>query len=293
MICVNRQIFDIADVRIAIDWNGTADPLSSRGLYSNFVMSGDPEVRLTIHRDGPPYVPSHEALVFDSQSHWKLFKTNDTNILVLESPLSVPRCYCTAIFDREFLRGDVYLGGQESGKRILGSDPASIDDTLLQVLTVCLMSRGRGLLVHACGIEHDGRGFLFAGNSGHGKSTMAGLWRSEGLILNDDRIVIRRSHEVTRMYGTPWHGQHKSGIHRSVPVEKCFFLHHAESNEAVHVRGATACAKLLARCFPTLWDKSGMEFMLDFITAVVSEVPCYDLAFVPTQEIVDFVTCLE
>ena len=36
------------------------------------------------------------------------------------------------------------------------------------------------------------RGFLFAANSTHGKSTTARLWRDQATVLNDDRIVLRR-----------------------------------------------------------------------------------------------------
>ena len=54
---------------------------------------------------------------------------------------------------------------------------------------------GQGLEVHAVGIVDEiGRGHLFLGHSGAGKSTTARLWleQPEIRILSDDRIVLRR-----------------------------------------------------------------------------------------------------
>jgi hypothetical protein len=76
-------------------------------------------------------------------------------------------------------------------------------------------------------------------------------------------------------------------------LEKCFFLRRGTSNQAIPVSGAEACAMLLARSFPPLWDEEGMSLTLEFIADMASEVRCYELPFVPTEEIVGFITCLD
>ena len=66
-----------------------------------------------------------------------------------------------------------------------------LDELLLQGL----LARGRGAEIHACGIaDGSGRGLLFVGQSGAGKTTMARLWEGErGItVLSDDRIILRR-----------------------------------------------------------------------------------------------------
>jgi hypothetical protein len=283
---------DIGGVAVAIDWDGSLGPLSSDGLYDNFVSGNAPEVSLTIHHGFPPISSPPGELLFDSQSHWKLFKTNGRSVVTLESPLEAQAPYCVAIFDGRFRHGDVYRVGPTWSDTGLKSDaPGALDHTLMQILTLSFMSLGRGMMVHACGVEHNGRGYLFAGNSGHGKSTIAGLWRNQGLVLNDDRIVLRRREGVIQMYGTPWHGDHKSGSGRGVPLEECFFLRRGESNKAFAVKKAQACSMLLARSFPPLWDEEAMTFTLDFMGALVSEVRTYELTFVPTEDVVDFILC--
>jgi hypothetical protein len=158
---------------------------------------------------------------------------------------------------------------------------------------ICLLARNRGLMVHACGIDDGGEGYLFAGNSTHGKTTMARFWKDQALVLNDDRTVLRWREDCFWMYGTPWHGEYPGVSPRGVPLKKIFFLHHAGTNSVSCKEGAMASSMLLARCFPPLWDTEGMSFTLEFCAKLVETVPCYQLNFVPDNNVVDFVRCVK
>ena len=118
---------------------------------------------------------------------------------------------------------------------------------------------------------------------------MAGIWRDEATVLNDDRIVLRWRDGRFWMYGTPWHGDYSGVSPRGVPLEKLFFLRHAAGNELRHREGTAAATKLLARSFLPLWDAEGMAFSLDFCARVTQAVPCHELGFVPDRDVIDFV----
>jgi hypothetical protein len=171
--------------------------------------------------------------------------------------------------------------------------PDPLQYPLAEVLMICLLAQGRGLMVHACGIDDDGHGYLFAGNSTHGKSTMAQIWKDEACILNDDRIIIRKRGGRLWMFGTPWHGDYTGVSPQGVLLEKIFFLSHARVNSIYCFEGTAAASRLLTRSFPPLWHEEGMNFTLDFCAQVVSHVPCYELDFVPDKDIVDFVRCVK
>ena len=89
------------------------------------------------------------------------------------------------------------------------------DCRTLIFLMINLLGKGRGVLVHSCGIDVNGDGYLFAGNSTNGKSTLAELWKDHGKILNDDRIVIRFWDGQFWMYSTP-----------SLPSQKSPYIPH-------------------------------------------------------------------
>ena len=258
--------------------------------YQDFYWHGEPEVTIQARYGAlPPIALRDEDRVFDSEKVWSLYRSGGADILALRSPIFGPQPYRVALFRDNFRHGEVYSqphpGGQADGALL--SDP--LEFPLAEVLMVCLMAQGRGLMVHACGLDDGGRGYLFAGNSTHGKSTMAGIWRDEATVLNDDRIVLRWREGRFWMYGTPWHGDYTGVSPMGLPLEKIFFLRHAADNQLRQVDGTAAASMLLARSFLPLWDAGGMAFSLDFCARVAQAVPCYELGFVPDHDVIDFV----
>ncbi len=162
----------------------------------------------------------------------------------------------------------------------------------LPIIMVYSLAAKGGLMIHACGVDQRGNGYLFAGKSDQGKSTMAKLWKDTGVVLNDECVVVRRNRGRFWLYGTPWSGEHGNPSLGGVPLAAIFFLSHSDKNHADRCEQAEAAALLLARSFPPLWDQQAMKSCLDFMSDLVSAVPCYRLGFVPTNEVVDFVRCL-
>lgn len=160
-----------------------------------------------------------------------------------------------------------------------------------EVLMINLLSRGRGVLMHGSGIIDQGSGILFLGRSGDGKSTMAGLWASQPgvTVLSDDRIIIRRVDGEYWIYGTPWHGTLPVASHLKAPLSQIFVLRHQPSNQVSPLVPMAAAAQLLERSFPPLWDKTGLQFSLDFLAELALEVPPRELGFIPNPEIVNYV----
>ncbi|MFH0825414.1 MAG: hypothetical protein V2B18_21895, partial [Pseudomonadota bacterium] len=255
-----------------------------------FLTTSEPRVVLSLGHHMPKIPLNDCDIIFESPGDWRFCRSRGQDFFVSGFSDRNERPERVALFDRECTSIDVFDSVPPSDE-----DRANIltDWPFCQVLTACLLGRGRGLLVHSCGVSDSGRGLLFVGNSGHGKSTMARLWAGRAIILNDDRIIIRRREDIFLMYGTPWHGDVKSCFPESVPVHKVFFLSQSTENYAVRVRGARAVAELLTRSFPPFWNAHGMSFTLDFAAALCAAVPLYELGFSPDEGIVEFVRCLD
>jgi hypothetical protein len=259
-------------------------------VYDSFLSTARPAVSVRMHYDGLPRLSLRRGdLRFDSESVWSLYRVERQYAIVLRSQFSGLPAYRIALFDEEVSQVEVY---SEARRLPGGLLPDPLQYPLAEVLMVCLLARGRGLMMHACGIDDRGRGFLFTGNSTHGKTTTARLWREHATVLNDDRIVLRPREGRFWMYGTPWHGDYTGVSPQGVPLEKIFFLRHAEENRARRVAGAEAASMLLARCFPPFWDAAGMGFSLDFCAQLAEAVPCYELGFRPDERAVEYVRCV-
>jgi hypothetical protein len=289
-----RITFKCADFVIAISCEKTADLFRLNGSYKDFLSHDDPEVTVLAHYNGLPNISLRDTeKIFDSETVWSLYSIGSQRVFVLKPLLSDPVPSRIAIFSEDFWQGEIYSHISEDRQLPDGLLPNPLEFPLSEIWMVSLFSKGHGLMVHACGIDDNGRGYLFAGNSTHGKTTIAKIWKEQAVILNDDRIVIRKRDGQFWIYGTPWHGEYTGVSSKGVPVKKIFFLHHADRNSMKKCSGIDAASMLLVRSFPPLWDSEGMKFTLDFCSKLVSAVPCYKLNFMPDEDIVDFVRCMK
>jgi hypothetical protein len=242
-----------------------------------FITSERPEVILQVHRGILPGYKS-ERVLFDPGVGWTLHQTNSGYVL---------RDYHTvAVLEADWQVGQIYVDPEEWAEEF------PLGNRLNELLIISLLAKGRGVMAHACGISTNSKGLLFPGISQAGKSTMANLWKSERgkvTVLSDDRIIIRKQNGQFWIYGTPWHGEAKACSPEQAPLEKIFFLKHAEKNEIKKMSPIDATSRMVVCSFPTFWDKKGMEFTLGFIDELTREVPCYELSFVPDESVLDFI----
>ena len=281
---------------ISIQLNGPAGRLAALEAprYSQFISSSaDPDIRLNLApkpREAQEALASLGAPRFDSGTVWSLYSDRSSTSILLRSPAHGNAPYRLAVFDSELRNGEITtLTGPATQLAPEEQDP--LEFPLSEILTVCMLADRRGVMVHACGLDCDGRGLLFPGNSTDGKSTMARLWSHRGRILNDDRIILRPTEGGFAMYGTPWHGDVSNVSADGTRLKNIHFLFHGRKNLLTPVMGAEAAAMLLQRSFLPLWDSSGMSWTLELCSRICESVPCHRLEFVPDCRVVDLLRC--
>jgi len=217
--------------------------------------------------------------LFDSGTYWCLDRSSEAIRIALHDGGERGAPYCQLLISPDLTAIDIHVTDA------ILADPQHLATLfvypLSELLLIIALAATGGLLVHACGLDDDGRGYLFAGNSGHGKSTTARLWQGQATLLNDDRIALRERDGAIWMYGTPWHGDVDQIAAAGVPLHQLFVLAHGAINRAVPLEPSMAAAQLISRSFPPLWDAAGMTNTLAFVEQVVTRVPCAQLEFVP------------
>jgi hypothetical protein len=243
-------------------------------------------IRFHVHHGPLPDMNPRET-VFDSGQTWALFRSDDKYVLQNNTLEIDPSPDIFIVLNSNLSTGDIFLDYDPSCKTDL-SDP--LGWPLNQILMIFLLSFGKGILFHACGINDGGDGILFLGNSGHGKSTMGNLWlENQCNVINDDRIVVREKDDQFWIYGTPWHGDLAECSLEGVPIRKVFFLNPGGNNSAVPKNGVEAVSMLLARSFPPFWDPESMIFTMSLCQSLVQKIPCHELNFERDRRIVDFI----
>jgi hypothetical protein len=229
----------------------------------------------------PPYQDGQ--MIFDSEGgSYRIYQQADKYLV----PLGPGESTRLAAFDLGFTHAQIYCSfPKDAGELAINL----FEHPLSQLALVNYLARGRGALLHASGLISEDLGWLFVGMSGAGKSTMAKIWQAAGKkILGDDRIILRRRNGVLRIYGTPWPGELGIASPDSAPLRSIFFLEKSSRNVIRPVPPMEAVTRLLACSFPPLYNKQGMEFILDFFSQVILKIPCYELGFVPEAGVIDF-----
>lgn len=277
---------EIADIALSFLFDRSFPEFQLESKNYDFIREKRAQVKFRVCHESFPEKRKGER-IFDSGSTWSLYRSRGKYFLQNGSVESGLLPEKLVILESAFKSGQIYIKKNGSQSNLF---PDPLGYPLNQVLMIILLSRSKGIMLHACGIDDCGHGYLFLGNSTCGKSTIARLWfENRSLVLNDDRIIIREKDGELWMYGTPWHGDFKEVSSKGLPIQKIFFLQHGKKNSADPKIGGEAVSMLLTRSFPSLWDKKGMEDTLGLAQLIVNKIPCYELNFLPDKRIIHFV----
>jgi hypothetical protein len=172
---------------------------------------------------------------------------------------------------------------RESRRAPSGADANPLFYPLDQILTMYVLARCRGVLIHAAGWQMGERGYLFPGRSGRGKSTISRLLIEAGLgqVIGDDRIVARERSGVFRIFGTPWPGELGIVRNTSVPLCGMFFLTHAEENRIVPLSATAAVERLFPVASIPWYETDVLSEVLATCEELVTGIPAYEFRFTP------------
>ncbi len=295
----------IADIVILMQSNFGLEQLSKENQrsqhterFNNFLCEGKdkPDIVIKINiADKLPQIYKAKNIFItyhfqDRKENWRLQKKG--NSYIFRCPLENKQQLM--LINQTFDRATAYLLPKKSKGRVWNI--ADIIYDFLQVLLINYFALNKkGIFVHSIGVKDlYGRGLLFAGKSGAGKSTTARLWQkySKATVLNDDRIIVRRLNGKFFIYGSPWHGEFSDYLDshlESAPLDRLFFIYHASGNTAQSISKKEAFNNLYPVLFPTFWDKGYLENMVSFCQNLVKAIPCFRLGFVNNKKVIEFV----
>lgn len=271
--------------------------------FDNFFYKGSPRPDILIDieiADKPPNISNTKPVFItyhfqDKSENWRLLKQGDNYIY--KCPLDDKKQ--VMLVNKTFDRVQAYLLPKKNKPHNDKGKVWNITDIIYDFLQVLLINyfayRNQGIFTHSVGIKDlDGSGLLFAGKSGAGKSTTARLWykHSKAMVLNDDRIIIRKLNNKFFIYGSPWHGEFSDYLASridSARLKKIFFIRHFHRNIATEIPPKQAFILLYPALFPTFWDKNCLENIAVFCDDLIKKVPCYNLGFVNNKEVINFV----
>lgn len=258
-------------------------------VWEKFLSDDKPEVsvKVSTHDFLPDPLGHSDRRSFALGANWSLYRSRNNYCLELKN-IEKNNSYITnlAVFNPDFLSFASYVNlGLSRNQASCLSYP--ID----QIFFIHLLSLYGGLLVHGCGFNYQGEGFLLLGSSGAGKSTLGRIFLEHRAvsILNDDKMIIRKQGNSFFLYGTPWHGSLSFYSAGWVGLKKVFFLKKAPANAITKLGVSEAAFRLAALSFMPYADKKLTLAALATTIALAQDVAFFELAFVPDKTILDFI----
>lgn len=213
----------------------------------------------------------------ESFPRYEFYELNDKWLLAAASNKYNPVCLYL-LTDKKFTEAGFYC-----------TDNWSLSiNTVLMMMFAHATAQKDTLLIHSSVTLYDGKGYLFLGKSGTGKSTHSQLWINNIAgcqLLNDDNPVIRIEDDGTvRVYGTPWSGKTPCYRNLSAPIGAIVDLHQAKENVIKRLSLPQAYGAMLK-------SYSGFRFLKEKADGyhatnekLLCKVPFYSLDCLPDAE---------
>ena len=137
-----------------------------------------------------------------------------------------------------------------------------------------------GMMLHASATVIDGEAYLFAGQSGIGKSTHAALLKDlfpGAMLINDDKPAVRCVGGKWIAYGTPWSGKHGININAGYPLKAvCLLSKRRDRNEIRRADSLTAVTSLIA-CSTGRSSRDYINKLAPLIDRLMKDIPVYEM----------------
>jgi hypothetical protein len=291
---LKKYNLNIADYKLGFESIKGGPELIPSARFMGFVCSeNNPDILIRVH-PGNFMIPSDAKIVFNApyveelnglrlnknDDFWSILRFRDDLFIRIIFPHTGEKREAVLKFSLAETKWDLW-----PGQDVKETNPMEypLDGLILYYLTVI----HGDILIHASGACHNGRGYLFSGVSGKGKTTIAQLWDNHGAkIIHDDRLIVRKQDKGFFMFNTPVYNNDKPLESR---LDRIFIIDHGSGNEIIPVSGAECVSLIMANCIQHNWDHDIIARLLDSVSTMTESIPAAKLFFLPDKSIIEFI----
>lgn len=158
-------------------------------------------------------------------------------------------------------------------------DDVALNHALLTLYSAHVVHHRWGLVLHASCIVEDGRGYLFAGQSGAGKSTVAMLSHPR-TVLSDEAAIVCLEEDTPLVYDSPFRSDSEATFAADpVPLDGIHLLTQSLMIERKPIKQADLVYRVMDKIFYWAADPQETVKLIALAGKLAERVPAYDLYF--------------
>lgn len=265
--------------------------------FSSFMVEAEVEPDLTVDVfPGKAKIPADAKKVFDArlmeetpdglrdtgEPFWEIL--TGEGLTFARIYLKDPICNPVLVMPNGKMTWQIFADGQGTDVNPL---PYPLDGLLLYFLS----SKAGDIMIHGSGAVSGGRGWIFTGRSGSGKTTVAAIFdRAGDRVIHDDRLIVRKGEDGWVMHSTP---VYRNDEPRSAAVDHLWGIAHGRANISTPVTGAEAVAMVLSNCVQQNRDREAASRLASAVEDLVSSVRVSRLSFLPDASMRDYLMARE
>ncbi len=164
-------------------------------------------------------------------------------------------------------------------------------EAAVRICAAAALPRLSGFILHSSAVSIGGKAYVFSGQSGAGKSTIADLLVGPDKPhrkLADELLLVRRDDRRRWVaHVAPFHGMQGLPHGHTAQVAAVHFLAHAQHHETIPLPEQDSVAGLLSNTVVYASNRATANAILDTVAEFVEDVPCFRLNFARDPSVLD------
>ena len=278
----NYQVFELAGMTVHVD----ADiPLKKDTFGKRFdtfrkdSSLGDDHLYISHHFSLPDLDIIKDARLVYNKRPWAIYRHGDSWIYLAMGRKRIhTKANAVAVFSQDHTRVRIFHKNDNLIRRgNLGALTGFPSD---QIMMSRVLADRQGCYLHSSGLILNSQGILFVGRSGAGKSTVVKMLKHYGVVLSDDRNIVRQEKDGHYLHGTWSHGEVPLVSNSRAPLKAILFLEKARKNKMIPITDKSYIMhQLLNRVVRPFCDQDWWEKTMQILAAISKQVPAYRFRF--------------